>query len=60
MDFLQDQAGQDLTEYALLLAFIVIASCALLLVNFGSVAGIWTSGNEILTVGNSLAISGTS
>jgi len=60
MDFLHDQAGQDLTEYALLLAFIVVASFALLLVNFGSVAGIWTSGNEILTVGNSLAISGSS
>jgi Flp pilus assembly pilin Flp len=60
MDFLRDETGQDLTEYALLLAFIVIASCALLAVNFNSVAGVWVAGNQVIGVGNSLAQAGTS
>ena len=60
MDFLRDETGQDLTEYALLLAFVVIASTALFLMNTSAVAGIWTSGNELIAHGNSLAKSGAS
>jgi len=60
MDFLRNETGQDLTEYALLLAFVVIASAALLTVNYSSVAGIWTSGNQVIASGNSLAKTGTS
>jgi Flp pilus assembly pilin Flp len=60
MDFLRDETGQDLTEYALLLAFVVIASAALLAVNYSSVAGVWTSGNQVIAIGNSLAKTGTS
>jgi len=60
MDFLRDETGQDLTEYALLLAFVVIASAALLTVNYSAVAGIWTSGNQVIASGNSLAKTGTS
>ena len=60
MDFLRDETGQDLTEYALLLAFVVIASAALLLVNMTSIAGIWTSGNQVIASGNSLAKTATS
>jgi Flp pilus assembly pilin Flp len=60
MDFLRDEIGQDLTEYALLLAFVVVASAALLLLNSSAIAGIWTSGNELIAHGNSLAKSGSS
>jgi Flp pilus assembly pilin Flp len=60
MDFLKDEAGQDLTEYSLLLAFVVIASAALLLINTASIAGIWTSGNQVIASGNSLAKTGSS
>jgi Flp pilus assembly pilin Flp len=60
MDFLRDETGQDLTEYALLLAFVVLASCALFMVNMQSVAGIWCAGNQVLAIGNSMSITGTS
>ena len=60
MDFLRDETGQDLTEYALLLAFVVVASAALLLINTQAIAGIWTSGNAVIASGNSLAKTGTS
>jgi Flp pilus assembly pilin Flp len=60
MDFLQNDNGQDLVEYSLLLAFIVVASVALFFVNMSSVAGIWCAGNRILATGNSMARSGTS
>jgi Flp pilus assembly pilin Flp len=60
MDFLRDESGQDLIEYSLLLAFVVLASVALFLVNMQSLAGIWCAGNQILSTGNSLAISGSS
>ena len=60
MDFLRDEQGQDLIEYSLLLCFVVIASCALLLVNSQSIYGIWTAGNKLINTGNSLAIAGTS
>ncbi len=60
MHFLKDERGQDLTEYSLLLAFVVIASAALLLMNTASIVGIWTASNYIVVQANSLAKSGTS
>ncbi len=39
--FWQDELGQDLVEYTLLLAFIVLASAALLLHNSVAIAHIW-------------------
>ena len=60
MDFIKNEAGQDLTEYALLLAFVVIASAALLLTSTDSLLGIWTATNDILATGNSLAKFGSS
>ena len=60
MDFLKDEAGQDLTEYALLLAFVVIAAVALFMTSTGSIMGIWTATNDLLATGNSLAKSGSS
>lgn len=46
MNFLNDEQGQDLIEYTLLLAFVALASAALFMNAGGSVKGIWevTSG----------------
>jgi Flp pilus assembly pilin Flp len=48
--FLRDEGGQDLIEYTLLMAFIALASAALI-GNLGmSVAGIWNKGNSTLSM----------
>lgn len=60
MSFLADQAGQDITEYSLLLAFVVIASAALLFMNTASIVGIWSASNQIVVAANSLALKGVS
>jgi Flp pilus assembly pilin Flp len=44
----QEEEGQDLVEYSLLLAFIALAAIALLSAAGGSVKSIWTSINTIL------------
>jgi Flp pilus assembly pilin Flp len=47
--FLRDELGQDLIEYTLLMAFIALASAALI-ANLGmSVANIWNKGNSVLS-----------
>jgi Flp pilus assembly pilin Flp len=45
----QEEEGQDLVEYSLLLAFIALAAIALLSAAGGSVKSIWTSINTNLT-----------
>ena len=60
MDFLQDERGQDLTEYSLLLAFVAIASAALFITNTSAIQGIWSASNEVVVMANSVARSGTS
>ena len=44
-----DQQGQDLTEYALMLAFVVLAAAGLFLVSSQSVVTIWSVSNNIVT-----------
>ncbi len=51
--FIRDEQGQDLIEYTLLLAFIVLASAALLLHNRRAIETIWTVTNNNLAVGAS-------
>jgi len=46
--FLKGERGQDLVEYTLLLAFVMLASAALYINAGGSVAGIWTITNSNL------------
>jgi Flp pilus assembly pilin Flp len=53
--FLQDEQGQDLIEYTLLLAFVCLASAALFISAGGSVSGIWSSTNSQLAVANTSA-----
>ncbi len=40
-EFRRREEGQDLVEYTLLLAFIVVTSAALLLTNQDAIAAIW-------------------
>ena len=51
-NFLEDESGQDLIEYTLLLGFVALASAGLF-VNAGrSVKGVWVSANSTLIVAN--------
>ncbi len=47
--FWKDQQGQDLTEYALLLAFVVLAAAGLFVVSGNSVVTIWSVSNSVVT-----------
>ena len=42
-NFWNDEQGQDLIEYTLLMAFVALASAALFLGAGGSIKGIWTT-----------------
>jgi Flp pilus assembly pilin Flp len=50
--FLNDERGQDLIEYTLLMAFVALASAAVFTGVGGSVSGIWGSTNTQLTSAN--------
>ena len=43
-----DESGQDLIEYTLLIAFVALASAALFLGTQGSISAIWTTTNSNL------------
>ena len=47
----QEVKGQDLIEYTLLLAFVMMASAAMYINAGGSVTGIWTVANTNLNSG---------
>ena len=47
-NFLNDEQGQDLIEYTLLLAFVALASAALFIGAGSSVSSIWTEANTRL------------
>ena len=51
--FISDESGQDLVEYALLLAFIVLAWAAVLLSMSSSTFAIWSVANNNLAAANS-------
>jgi Flp pilus assembly pilin Flp len=53
--FWNDQQGQDLIEYTLLMAFVALASAALFLGAGGSIQGIWTASNSQLSIANTKA-----
>ena len=50
-----DEQGQDLIEYTLLMAFVALASAALFLGAGGSIKGIWNVTNSQLAAANSSA-----
>ena len=53
--FLQDEQGQDLIEYTLLVAFVCPATAALFVNSGGSLSGIWISANSRLGAANTSA-----
>jgi len=55
--FRGDESGQDLIEYTLLLAFVALASAALLISAGGSVKGMWSTANSQLLAANASAAS---
>jgi Flp pilus assembly pilin Flp len=57
MNFLNDDQGQDLIEYTLLLAFVALASAAVFIGAGNSISGIWTSASTKLTTANTAAAS---
>jgi len=54
-NFLQDEQGQDLVEYTLLLAFVALASAGLFISAGTTISGIWNIANSRLTVANTSA-----
>jgi Flp pilus assembly pilin Flp len=54
-NFIQDDHGQDLIEYTLLIAFVAIASAALFIGGGGSIKGIWTTTKSELDAANTAA-----
>jgi Flp pilus assembly pilin Flp len=50
-----DESGQDLIEYTLLMAFVALASAALFIGAGGSIQGIWSTVNTQLSAANSTA-----
>jgi Flp pilus assembly pilin Flp len=53
--FWQEESGQDLIEYTLLMAFVALASASLFISAGGSVAGIWGAANTQLVSANTSA-----
>jgi len=53
--FWNDEQGQDLIEYTLLMAFVALASAALFIGAGGSVKGIWSVTNSQLAAASSSA-----
>ena len=47
--FWNDEQGQDLIEYTLLMAFVALASAALFLGAGGSIKGIWNTTSQQLS-----------
>ncbi len=54
-NFWNDDQGQDLIEYTLLLAFVALASAALFLGAGGQIQGIWSRSNSQLVAANTAA-----
>ncbi len=54
-NFWNEEQGQDLIEYTLLMAFVALASAALFLGAGGSIKGIWSTSNSQLGYANTQA-----
>jgi Flp pilus assembly pilin Flp len=52
---IDDEQGQDLIEYTLLMAFVALAAAALFIGAGGSISGIWTASNTQLAAANTAA-----
>jgi Flp pilus assembly pilin Flp len=54
-NFWQEDQGQDLIEYSLLMAFVALASAALFIGAGGSIKGIWNASSTQLSAANASA-----
>lgn len=54
-NFWQEDQGQDLIEYTLLMAFVALASAALFMGSGHSIKGIWSTSNSQLAAANTQA-----
>ena len=54
-NFWNEEQGQDLIEYTLLMAFVALASAALFIGAGGNIKGIWSVTNSQLASANSQA-----
>ena len=54
-NFWNEEQGQDLIEYTLLMAFVALASAALFLGAGSSIKGIWSTTNTQLVAANTSA-----
>jgi Flp pilus assembly pilin Flp len=54
-DFWNDDTGQDLIEYTLLMAFVALGAASLFIGGGRSVKGIWVTTNSQLTQANTQA-----
>ena len=54
-EFVENEDGQDLIGYTLLMAFVALASAALFIGSGASVKGIWGAANTRLTAANTSA-----
>ncbi len=54
--FWNDDTGQDLIEYTLLLSMVCLASAALVIGSGGAVSGIWHTTNNNLSAAHSVAV----
>jgi Flp pilus assembly pilin Flp len=57
--FLQDECGQDLTEYTLLIVFVLVAIIGLAGGFHDNIAGITGSTNHVLAEANAAVVSGS-
>lgn len=54
-EFVNDEQGQDLIEYTLLLAFVCLGTAGLFINSGKDLSGIWTAGNSRLAAANTAA-----
>lgn len=54
-DFWRDEQGQDLIEYTLLMAFVVLACAGLMTSGGDAIAGIWHQNTNNVDIGNAVA-----
>lgn len=57
--FWDDEIGQDLVEYSLLIAFIALAVVQIIISGGKSINGIWSSTNSDLAAGNAAIAAGS-
>jgi Flp pilus assembly pilin Flp len=58
-EFLRDEQGQDLTEYTLLIVFVMLAIIGLATGYHNSIGGVASSTNAVLAAGNAAIANGT-